>query len=107
MSVIFDDWQLGGGVLPIYRRSAGRRSAPLRIPVQHNVPGRASGFMPSGGDQSAILIRSASIGALTASNRFRFDDWNIVCVAAFVQCNIFMDAMRHAHVPLDRGLCGI
>ncbi|WLS02155.1 hypothetical protein [Shinella oryzae] len=94
--VIDIDWQLGGGVLPIDRRGAGRRSAPLRIP-SITVSGNLIFRLHAGPDHLAFPQPVALSGASLRLDHHRSDDCNIAGSFGFVQCNMVMDGMRCLH----------
>ena len=108
--VIWDDWQLGGGVLPIVSRrhweeecdaansfSAGTRFLPGQI--RHHA-GRLTLAASPCLAPVAAFIRCAL--GFKASIRCRFDDCNIVRQMRFVHCNISMDVMRKLHGGIGR-----
>ena len=80
--VIDIDWQLGGGVLPIDRRGAGRRRAPLRIPSitvsgnlifrRHAGPDHLAFPQPVALKRRLVAVGSSSIRCLQYSRVIRF-----------------------------------
>ncbi len=105
--VIWDDWQLGGGVLPIV--------SDKRWEEECAGPNSVSGLAAAGPSRTRVQmdgrfhffkVRSARRclrPVPVALDHSRSDDCNIVGQIGFVQCNMSMDDMRCLHaLPIRR-----